>query len=117
MDIRRSGMFGRFPTLSTKRDQIVCLSDLRTEYDSHIEKICEFIQESADRRINAIRLGESHLLEDAISAEIALASGLRRLDIITFLMERLEFLLQLDTKIKTVEQREYEEMIKRKINP
>ena len=95
--------------MSTSRDNVRLLSDLQCDYSSYIEEVTDFIQESAQKRIDAVKSSEIGVVNDAISAEIALAAGLNRLDIIQFLMDRLFLLSQLEAEIKSVELRVYQE--------
>ena len=94
--------------MRTKREDILCMDDLREDFANHIHEICVFIEESAQKRVDAIKIGQIHLIEEALSAEIALASGVGRIDIIMFLVERLKALTQLASEIKICEHREYQ---------
>jgi hypothetical protein len=95
--------------LSTQRHEILSLDILTEEYANYLHDICTFIEESATKRVEAIKLGEIQLVEQAISAEIALAAGVGRTDIILFLAERLKKLIDVNRKIKICETNEYRE--------
>ena len=94
--------------MSTRREDILCADDLKEEFANHIHEICDFIEESAKKRIDAIQIGQIHLIQEAVAAEIALASGVGRIDIIMFLVERLQLLIHLEAQIKATEHREYQ---------
>ena len=95
--------------MSTKREDIVTMSDLNEEFATYLHEICTFIEESAKKRVDAIKVGQIHLIEEALSAEIALASGLGRIDIIMFLVEHLQKITQLEAQIQACELRDYQE--------
>ena len=95
--------------MSTSRDDVRLLSDLQYEYNTNVNDVVDFITESAQKRVDAIRSPEISVVNEAIAAEIALAAGLKRLDIIQFLMDRLFMLSQLEAEIKSVESRVYQE--------
>jgi len=95
--------------VSTKREDIVTVGDLKEELATYLHEICTFIEESAQKRVEAIKLGQVHLIEEALSAEIALAAGLNRVDIIMFLVERIQLITNLDAQIQANELREYQE--------
>ena len=85
------------------------MSDLKEDFAAHLHEISTFIEESAQKRVEAIKMGEVHLIEEALSAEISLASGLGRIDIILFLVERLQQITQLEAEIRACELREYQD--------
>lgn len=95
--------------MSTRRENILCADDLKEEFANHVHEICDFIEESAKKRVDAIQIGQIHLIEEALAAEIALASGIGRIDIIMFLVERLQLLTHIEAQIKACEHREYQQ--------
>ena len=95
--------------MSTKREDILLVSDIKEEFATYLHEICNFIEDSAQKRVEAIKMGQVHLIEEALSAEIALAAGLNRIDIIMFLTERLQRITELEAQIQAFELREYQD--------
>lgn len=95
--------------MSTPREHIRVLDNLKEDFDQHLQDVTDFIKESAEKRAEAIQTGEIHLISKAIAAEISLASGLERLDIIEFLLDRLQRMSQLDAEIQAIETEVYQE--------
>lgn len=95
--------------MSTPRGHIRFLDNLKEDFNQHLQDVTDFIKESAENRSRAIQTGEIHLISKAIAAEISLASGLERLDIIEFLLERLQIMSQLDAEIQAKETEVYQD--------
>ena len=100
--------------MSTPRENIRILEMLKEEYEHHVQEVTEFILESAQKRADAIQMGEIHLITKAISAEVALASGLERIDIVQFLIERLHLMSQLEAEIQATESEVYQNTFDKK---
>ena len=93
-----------------KRSQIETVDELEDKFQIELEEFAVFVEESARKRAAVIRSGFISEIESVIGAEVALASGIGRLDIVAYLMEKLHALAHMDATLASVKQREYEEI-------
>ena len=110
VDLRGCSMPCRVqPLVRNKRDSIETLKDLQYKYKETLDEVTLFMRDSAQKRIDAVGRGQIHEIEPALAAEIALASGLGRLDIVMYLCQRLQDLAQMDGTIAGLTQEDYEQ--------